>query len=767
MTDGLETMIGELRATLGKMEIALGSIDEAIVWTDGAGDIQWCNSVFDSLVGRSHITVLGRPATELLVLNQQGRPLPRAAHPVGVVLRTGNDTLDYYEMPGPNGTRIVEVAGRHLTLGPGKPFALLTVRDVTAGREMESIRLQSAALAAAANAIVITNREGLVTWTNPAFTELTGFDLDRIYGRSLKMLASGQTPAETYAGMWRIILSGEVWSGRMVNRRRDGSTYLEEQTITPVADEAGRVSHFISIKQDITEQDRLDRELADRVIQMKAAQKALSDREARLRAILTSATDAIIIVDETGVIEQVNPAVEEVFDWPPGSLVGQAVTVLMPERYHQAHRDGMSRFLTTGASSIIGSRREVTGVRRDGGEVPLELAVNKVDLKDRVLFTGILRDISARQAGEEALRRASEEILAGSQRLAVTLASMEEGVLATDSRGRIVLVNAAAGRMLGLSQEQMTDRPLFEVVHLISEASGAMVADPVDAVLSTGRAETLPDYASLLVGGEEQVPVSGSAAPMRDQTGRLIGVVVLLHDVSRERELDRLKLSFVSSVSHEMRTPLTSIKGFTDTIIQDREMDPAVRLEFLDIIAQESDRLSTLVADVLDFSRIESGRFELNIAEVNATALMDKVVANLEPLALDKGLVLAASTPGHPVLMKGDGPKLQSVISNLVDNAIKFTPDGGRVDLELESSGTRVVITVADTGPGLPPGAEERIFESFYRAEHPAGHIKGTGLGLAITRRIVELHSGRVLASNRPGGGARFEVALPLTGPPV
>jgi PAS domain S-box-containing protein len=268
MNQSSEKVLSELRYTLGKMEIALGSIEESILWTDDGGKIQWCNTAFDRLVDLQHISVLGRDVTTLLPLEENGVLLPKGAHPVSVIMETQSDVHGYYSLSDSN--LFLELIGKYLDLEEAGRSSIVTIRDITESKELEQTKLQSVALQTAANAIAITDRKGKINWVNQAFTNLTGYSLQEIYQKDFSLLKSDKTPPSLYEGLWKTILAGKVWTGRLVNRKKDGTFYSEEQTITPVLTAEGQIGHFIAIKQDVTEKERVQIALEKSNVLLKA-----------------------------------------------------------------------------------------------------------------------------------------------------------------------------------------------------------------------------------------------------------------------------------------------------------------------------------------------------------------------------------------------------------------------------------------------------------------------------------------------------------------
>jgi PAS domain S-box-containing protein len=286
MQQDINNQLSELRSTLGKMEVALGSISDAIVWTDHTGRIQWCNALFDNLIKSPHIAILGKNLVELLPLKEHGTLLPDKGHPVCQVLERETDISGYFEFAGVGGTLNLEVLGRHLEIAGSDRSAVFAIRDITHFKQLEQVKLQSAALHHAANAIAITDEKGAVMWVNPSFTLLTGYTLNEIYGRNLKILKSGKHDHAFYRNLWETIRSGNVWEGETINRKKDESLYVEQQTIAPVLDPEGKISHYIAIKQDISNRKKTEEELSnyretleqmvqDRTRELKEAQERL------------------------------------------------------------------------------------------------------------------------------------------------------------------------------------------------------------------------------------------------------------------------------------------------------------------------------------------------------------------------------------------------------------------------------------------------------------------------------------------------------------
>jgi two-component system phosphate regulon sensor histidine kinase PhoR len=362
----------------------------------------------------------------------------------------------------------------------------------------------------------------------------------------------------------------------------------------------------------------------------------------------------------------------------------------------------------------------------------------------------------------ELVKERTEQLAEEKEVLAVTLSSMGDAVVAVDVDNRIMLFNKAAEHLTGWKFEDAQCKSVDEIIKIINEQTKQPAESPIDRVLESRKIESGTDHDVLLAGFGRECPVSATAAPIRRNDGTMTGIVMVLHDVSQQREIDRMKSDFISSVSHELRTPLTSIKAYAETMLQDRNMTEETKLEFLGVINEESDRLTNLINGILEISRIESGTIEIIRAPVNAASVISRAVANLEHLAGKKKIRLETGIAEQLPELLGDENKIYSMLTNLVNNAIKFTPENGHVTVTAQMCNNELVIKVTDNGMGIPKEDLSKIFSRFYRVYRPGKQIQGTGLGLAIVKEIVIRHDGRIEVESEINKGSTFAVYLPI-----
>ncbi|MFQ5700223.1 MAG: ATP-binding protein [Acidobacteriota bacterium] len=350
-----------------------------------------------------------------------------------------------------------------------------------------------------------------------------------------------------------------------------------------------------------------------------------------------------------------------------------------------------------------------------------------------------------------------QRITSDHDKLLAILAAMVEGVIAVDRDERVVHLNRAAIRILGPTQGKGVGDHIWELIRLPE------IADAITTSLREAG-ETRRELRIPTSGGDRVIEMH--ASPLRDGGGEPTGAVIVLHDVSELKRLGTTRRDFVANVSHELKTPIAAIRGLVETVIDDASMSPQQRRRFLGKIQSQSLRLSTIVTDLLTLSRLETAGDGLVRSLLDLRAIVDRSVKDLLPSGEAKGITIASETPDEPVTVLGDKEALCQTVNNLLDNAVKYTPAGGSVRVRLRVDGTNAFIEVQDTGIGIEPRHQHRIFERFYRADKARSReLGGTGLGLSIVRHIALAHGGLVSMESTPGEGSTFRVSLPLAPP--
>lgn len=414
---------------------------------------------------------------------------------------------------------------------------------------------------------------------------------------------------------------------------------------------------------------------------------------------------------------------------------------------------------------LISDDDRLLGVAQIGLLVPHRFSATDIARLQALSQRAVAWLESARASGQRELllRRAQEE----QRRLQMIIAAMPEAVvIATPPDGRVVAFNGAAERLLGsLANESEVPEALTRLRRPDGEQPDGDEL-PLIRALTTGEVAT---GVELVVHGanDTEIPVLASAAPLRERNGEIVAVVGVFQDIAPLKEAARVKDEFVSVVSHELRSPLTPIRGFVQLVARDleREGNHATHVTWLHSIEGHVDRMTRLVDDLLDVSRLRAGRLEIRPETTDLVAMCNEIVRSRRSSAPEHELVIATAPPA--LIGQWDADRIHQVIDNLVSNAIKYSPAGGKITVSLtedtQHEPAMAQIVVTDQGSGVPPEDRPHIFSAFYRSdEATSSRIAGLGLGLFICRQLIAAHGGTISVDDAPGGGAAFIVRLPI-----
>jgi two-component system, OmpR family, phosphate regulon sensor histidine kinase PhoR len=431
---------------------------------------------------------------------------------------------------------------------------------------------------------------------------------------------------------------------------------------------------------------------------------------------------------------------------------------------------GFSLFFTR-ASGLRIQRLEKFSRRVAGGDFRPLTPDNSND--ELALLTRAMNETALRLA--QTIRSLTEE----HGRTAAILESMAEGVAVVGADERVVYSNAAFAQILGsgtnvertnvvgpngaqggdgiLGRSTGQGRRLVELVRQ-TELLGVVKK----ALSSEQRVESEVTVGTVRL---QTFAVTAAPVPASEKGGTAIGAVLVLHDISELRRLERVRQDFVANVSHEFKTPLTAIRGFAETLLSGALEDVDHRKRFVEIIQEHAERLTRLTDDLLKLSTIEAGKMDLELRTVTPADLVKMCVDTASFAAKKKQQTIKVDCARELPAVRGDSGRLRDVLQNLLDNAVQYTPAGGHIIASAAKDGAEIVFTVADNGIGIPQAEQERIFERFYRVdEGRSREVGGTGLGLSIARHIAEAHGGRIWVESAIGQGSRFHFSVPIAG---
>ncbi len=673
-----------------------------------------------------------------------------------------------------------------------------SARDVTVARESESqLRKLSQAVEQSPASVVITNLEGIIEYVNPKFSEITGYTPEEAIGQNPRVLKSQMHPEEHYRVLWDTICSGKAWRGEFLNKKKNGVLFWEAAIISPIKNEKGEITHYLAVKEDITEQ--------------KLAQENIRTTRDTYKSIFNSVTEAIYVIDKDGKFIDVNRGAELLYGYHRDELIGMSPSnVSAPgmndlEAVNRIHKEVWETGISQGF--------EFWGIRKSGAVFPKYVIINKGTYFGNDCIIATARDITERKKLDEDFKHQSRlrellmEISSGFINL--PLSQVDEAI--NRSLGKIALfVKADRSYIFDYDWENGICRNTVEwsggdIIPL----SNSLQTIPVNMLGNltemhrNGEPVFLSDQKALQIGPAKNliesqgvkslltVPMMNEAQCMgfvgfdyvrenhiyTDSEMQLLKifaqmlvnvklrkemVVQLVIAKEKAEESNRLKSAFLANMSHEIRTPMNGILGFSE-LLKNPDLSGESQQKYIRIIERSGERMLNIINDIIDISKIEAGLVELRLKESNLGEQMEYIYKFFLPEAETKGLKLSIRhTAGHEkVKIRVDREKLYAVLTNLVKNAIKYTEEG-EIELGYEYLDHMVRFYVKDTGIGIPKDRQEAIFERFVQADIADKMARqGAGLGLSISKAYIEMMGGNIWVESSEGKGSVFYFSLP------
>ncbi len=712
----------------------LESAPDAMVTIDKTGTIVSVNSQTEKLFGYHRDEMLGQ-LMELLIPSRF-----HAKH----AIHMGHFFADSHHRAMGSGLELFGEGkdGREfpvdISLGPIKTakgfFVVATIRDITGEREAaQNARKLASIVESSHDAITSTSLDGVIISWNPAAERMYGYLAEEIIGQSILLVSSPENTNEVAGILSKIREGYKVEPYETLQIRKDGSTFPISLTLSPIYDESGAVIGESGIARDITKEKE-------------AAQNARN-----MALIIESSNDAITSSGLEGIFTSWNPAAERMYGYLAEEMIGQSFSRLTaPENTHE-DADNWSKI----RDGYTVEPYETLRIRKDGSTIPISLTVSPI-YDESGAVTGasaIARDITGEK---EASRYA--------RKMASLIESSNDSITSVNLEGFITSWNPAAELIYGYTAEEIIGQPasllippenINELANNQSNIRGGNKIEPYETIRIRKDGSTFPLLLTL--------------SPIYDESGAPIGTSGIARDITADKQIIRqleeinvLRNEFVAIVAHDLRAPMASISGFAHLLVDEWNItDDGKKIEYLRIIARNTDTFAEFVEDVLQVARIEAGEFTYDIASFDIRALAQRALD--EAIGSSKDQRLELITPDSLPLVLGDEERQWQVLTNLLSNALKFSPVQKPIVIELSSIEGFVQVAVIDRGIGI---AEEDIAKLFRKSGRllKSGNpiVPGNGLGLFICKTLVEAQGGRIWCESAVGEGSTFFFTIPV-----
>jgi two-component system sensor histidine kinase/response regulator len=635
--------------------------------------------------------------------------------------------------------------------------------DVTARKaQEEQLRKLSMAVEQSPESIVITDVEARIEYVNDAFLRITGYTREEPLGQNPRILQSGKTVSHTYDAMWATLTQGKAWQGELVNRRKDGSEYVEFAHIAPIRQADGRITHYVAIKEDISDKKAMSHELEqhrrnlEALVETRTAElNALYEEQ---RAILDSATAGIVLLSDRRIV-RCNNRLDEMLGYLYGEQLNQSTRIWFPDddSFEHAGQEIYTRIVADG--SYVG---DFEFARKDGSRLWVRTSSSLVGRGGNgISVVVIIEDITFERASAEALRIASEEQQAIFETADSGIALIKDRVIQRANRRLHEMLHWPAGALVG----QAT------AVWYQDAAAHAAGGGKIYEQIWRGEVSRRDQQLMRRDGSMFWARLTGVAVDVADHGKGTVWVIeditaehAVLEHMSRAKALAedavRMKSDFLANMSHEIRTPMNAIIGMAHLALR-TDLTPRQK-DYLKKIQGSGQHLLGIINDILDLSKIEAGKMTVESVEFELDRVLENVAGLIAEKASAKQLeVIIDVAHDIPRTLVGDPLRIGQILINYANNAVKFTEHGEiAIKVTLQSAPGNLVglrFAVSDTGIGVTAEQRERLFRSFEQADTSTTRkYGGTGLGLAISRQLADLMNGEVGVDSTPGKGSTF-----------
>lgn len=623
-----------------------------------------------------------------------------------------------------------------------KPLLLSVFTDITEQKISErEIKKLSQAVEQSAGAIVITDVKGYIEYVNKKFEEVTGYSFEEVKGKSTRILKSGLTNLEEYKKMWDTINAGNEWRGIFHNKRKDGSLYWEATTISPMKNSAGKITNFLAIKDDIT--------------QDKIKEDQLMKSELHFRSIWENSLDGMRLTDENGIIVSVNDAFARLFEKDKDQIIGKGIAVVYGE---DSGFNDITSFINHFKNRTIEPFMERDITLWNGKPMSIELTNSFIEIEGQPpLLLSIFNNVTERVQNERLLKESNEfnTSLLKNAPFGMDIVS-EDGTIIFQSDN---LKNLFGGDAVGkkcwenYSEEkvQCNECPLKSEI-IVGKTSNVQKGD-----LIAGRTFEI-FHTGIIFQGKKAL-----LETFMDITSQKEAELEITAAKEKAEEANKVKTNFLENMSHELRTPMIPILGFTE-LMAAMELPEEVK-SMAAMMNKSANRLMDTLNIILDLAQIEKERVLLKPTSTNLNKTVEELCGLFQPIAKEKNLYLRAEFSKDAIAITTDERILRHALNNLINNGLKFTQKGGvTIKLSTQKSEDQhfALIQVCDTGIGIPKDKQNIIWEEFRQASEGIGRsFEGNGLGLTITKNFIEQLKGEVWVDSEVGKGSIFNIKLP------
>jgi PAS domain S-box-containing protein len=647
----------------------------------------------------------------------------------------------------------VQEANRRLEAANQALLRELSERKCAQEALTKSEKWLSTTLGSIGDAVIATDMSGAVSFMNPVAESLTGWTQAEAAGNSMDLvfnIVNKETRLPVENPVKKVLRAGKIvgLADHTLLLSKNGKEFDIEDSAAPILTNSGEAFGVVLVFRDITESKR--------------AEQALRQSEARYHLLFDSNPHPVWVYDsETLGILDVNHSAVLNYGYSREEFLSLTIKDIRPPEDVPALLESAVK-----APPDVEAAGVWRHCKKDGTLIDVEITSHPLVYGGKNARLVVATDVTTRKKAEEALRQSEERF-----RLLVSEVT-DYAILMLDPEGRIASWNAGAERIKGYKADEIIGQH-FSRFYPTEDVEAGKPAYELKVASERGRYEE-ESWRIRKDGSRFWANVVITA--LRDGTGRLRGFAKVTRDITEHKRTQDLimhakeeaeraskfKDQFLSTMSHELRTPLNAVLGFSDLLADERygPLNDRQR-RYIDHIHTGGKHLLKLISDILDLSKIEAGRMELTREDVAVTSAFTEVISALYPLAEKKSQALLQQVEPN-LHVHADAMRFKQVLTNLIGNAIKFTPEGGRIELVARQVHNQVKIEVRDNGPGIPPEQQQRIFEAFVRLTQTGSATEGTGLGLAITARLVELHGSTLGIESQPGGGACFYFSLPL-----